>query len=185
MTSTEPVSTEAEPPGAAEALRTTPVTWAGPQGELQGAWAEAPDRRGGVLVIHENKGLNDYVRSVAGRFAGIGYSALAIDLLSGHGGTAKFTDPAEATAALSKIPPEEFVANLKSGLDELQSRVPDRKLAAVGFCMGGGLVWRLLAAAHRNLPQRYRSTARHRTTRTSPVPRMWRCSVSTVHSINA
>ncbi len=133
-------------PGADTALPTAPVTWAGPSGELQGAWAEAPDPKGGVLVIHENKGLNDYVRSVAGRFAGIGYSALAIDLLSAQGGTGTFADPAEATAALSNIPPEEFVANLRSGIEELQRRVPDRKIAAVGFCMGGGLVWRLLAA---------------------------------------
>ncbi|GAS87303.1 dienelactone hydrolase family protein [Mycolicibacterium brisbanense] len=134
------------PPGSAGALPTSPITWAGPAGQLQGAWAAAPQPRGGVLVIHENKGLNDWVRSVAGRFAGIGYSALAIDLLSGQGGTAAFSDPAAATAALSKIAPEEFVANLKSGVDELARRVPDHKLAAVGFCMGGGLVWQLLAA---------------------------------------
>jgi carboxymethylenebutenolidase len=134
------------PPGSASALPTSPVTWAGPSGQLQGAWAAAPQPRGGVLVIHENKGLNDWVRSVAGRFAGIGYSALAIDLLSGQGGTGAFTDPAAATAALSKIAPEEFIANLKSGVEELGRRIPDRKLAVVGFCMGGGLVWQLLAA---------------------------------------
>ena len=79
------------PPGMDRALPTQPVTWAGPNGELQGAWAQAADARGGVLVIHENKGLNDWVRSVAGRFAGVGYSALAIDLLSEDGGTGKFT----------------------------------------------------------------------------------------------
>jgi carboxymethylenebutenolidase len=145
-TSTEPATASAPPPGSEEALPTTPITWPGPQGELQAAWAEAPNARGGVLVIHENKGLNDWVRSVAGRFAGIGYSALAIDLLSAQGGTAKFADPAEATAALGNIPPEQLVANLKSGIGELQRRVPDKKLAAVGFCMGGGLVWRLLAS---------------------------------------
>ncbi|WP_264077625.1 dienelactone hydrolase family protein [Mycolicibacterium houstonense] len=134
------------PPGAESALPTTPISWPGPRGELRGAWAGAPEPRGGVLVIHENKGLNDYIRSVAGRFAGIGYSALAIDLLSAQGGTAAFGDPAAATAALSQIDPAEFVANLKSGIGEVQRRVPDRKLAVVGFCMGGGLVWRLLAS---------------------------------------
>lgn len=144
--SAETPTASAPPPGSDQALPTAPVTWAGPQGELQGAWAEAGDARGGVLVIHENKGLNDWVRSVAGRFAGIGYSALAIDLLSAQGGTATFADPAEATAALGNIPPEQFVADLKSGIGELQRRVPDKKIAAVGFCMGGGLVWRLLAA---------------------------------------
>lgn len=137
----------APPPGSETALPTEPITWAGPTGELQGAWA-MPETSplGGVLVIHENKGLNDWVRSVAGRFAGIGYSALAIDLLSSRGGTATFTDPAEATAALTEIPPEESVANLKAGLDELARRTPGAKLAAVGFCLGGGMVWRLLAS---------------------------------------
>jgi carboxymethylenebutenolidase len=133
------------------ALATSPITWAGPQGELQAAWAEAPTPRGGVLVIHENKGLNDWVRSVAGRFAGIGYSALAIDLLSAQGGTAKFADPAQATAELGNIPPDVFVANLKSGVGELQRRVPAKKVAVVGFCMGGGLTWQLLGAGEPQL----------------------------------
>ncbi len=136
----------AQPPGLQDALPTTPVTWAGPSGELQGAWAAAPEPRGAVLVIHENKGLTDHIRSVAGRFAGAGYSALAVDLLSAQGGTVAFADPADATAALSKIDPPEFIANLRSGIEELQRRVPGGKVAAVGFCMGGGLVWRLLAA---------------------------------------
>lgn len=143
--------TTGAPPGAQTALPTSPITWSGPRGELQGAWAPAPDPRGGVLVIHENKGLNDHIRSVAGRFAGTGYSALAIDLLSAQGGTGTFADPAQATAALGNIAPEDAVADLKSGIDELTRRVPDRKIAAVGFCMGGGMVWRLLAAGEPRL----------------------------------
>ena len=139
-----PTTPAEPPPGSAEATPTAPITWAGPAGELQGAWAEASAPRGGVLVIHENKGLNDWTRSVAGRVAGIGYSALAIDLLSAQGGTATFADPAEATAALGNIAPEALIADLKSGLAEVQRRVPGQKIAAVGFCMGGGLVWRLL-----------------------------------------
>lgn len=145
VTSSEAATPAAAPPGSDKAVPTEPITWAGPRGELQGAWAQAPSPRGGVLVIHENKGLNDWTRSVAGRFAGIGYSALAIDLLSEQGGTGKFADPAEATAALGNIDPSQFVADLKPGIGELQRRVPDKKIAAVGFCMGGGLVWRLLA----------------------------------------
>jgi carboxymethylenebutenolidase len=141
----------ASPPGAETAVAGEPITWAGPQGDLQGVWAPAKNPRGGVLVIHENKGLTDWARSIAGRLAGIGYSALAIDLLSARGGTAAFTDPAEATAALSTIPPAEFVANLKSGVDEVARRAPGVKLAAVGFCMGGGLVWQLLASGEPRL----------------------------------
>jgi carboxymethylenebutenolidase len=47
---------------------------------------------------------------------------------------------------LGNIPPQDFIANLKSGVDELGRRVPNKKLAVIGFCMGGGLVWQLLAA---------------------------------------
>lgn len=153
-TSTGPATASGPPPGSEGAVATEPITWAGPSGELQGARAPATaatGAKGAVLVIHENKGLNDWVRSVAGRFAGIGYSALAIDLLSSRGGTATFADPAEATAALTQIPPEESVANLKSGLTELARRAPDVKLAAVGFCLGGGMVWRLLASGEPRL----------------------------------
>jgi carboxymethylenebutenolidase len=142
---------KAVPPGIENAVETTPITWAGPKGELQAAWAQATAPKGGVLVIHENKGLTDWVRSVAGRFAGIGYSALAIDLLSAQGGTATFSDPAEATAALGKMAPEDSLADLKSGVDELQRRTPGVKVAAVGFCMGGGFVWQLLASGEPQL----------------------------------
>jgi carboxymethylenebutenolidase len=136
----------AQPPGMANARPTSPISWAGPQGQLQGAWAQAANSKGGVLVIHENKGLNDWVRSVAGRLAGAGYSALAIDLLSEKGGTGAFGDPAQATAALGTITPEQFTHDLNSGVAELRLRAPGQKVAAVGFCFGGGLVWQLLAS---------------------------------------
>ena len=145
-TATETSTGSAQPPGMASALATSAVSWPGPQGQLQGAWAQAPTSKGSVLVIHENKGLTDWVRSVAGRLAGAGYSALAIDLLSEKGGTGSFQDPAQATAALNTIPAEQFLHDLNSGVGQLRLRAPAQKLAVVGFCFGGGLVWQLLAS---------------------------------------
>ncbi len=136
----------AQPPGMAHALPTSSISWGGSAGQLQGAWAQAADPKGCVLVIHENTGLTDWVRSVAGRLAGAGYSALAIDLLSEKGGTAAFRDPAEATAALSAIVPEQFTHDMNSGVAELKLRAPAQKVGVVGFCFGGGLVWQLLGA---------------------------------------
>jgi carboxymethylenebutenolidase len=135
----------AQPPGAANALPTSAITWRGQQGDLQGAWVQAANSKGAVLVIHENKGLNDWVRSVAGRLAGAGYSALAIDLLSEKGGTAAFPDPAQATAALATIAPEQFTHDMNSAVGELKLRAPGQKVGVLGFCFGGGLVWQLLA----------------------------------------
>ncbi|HCA53697.1 MAG TPA: dienelactone hydrolase, partial [Mycobacterium sp.] len=146
-----PGTSTTPPPGMATARPTEPITWDGPRGSLLGSWSAAEDPRGAVLVIHENKGLNDWVRSVAGRLAGVGYSALAVDLLSDEGGTATFADPAAATAALAAIEPQRFIADLSSALDELQARTPGQKLAVVGFCFGGGLVWQLLAAGDSRL----------------------------------
>ncbi len=130
---------------------TTAITFPGPTATLMGAWAPAVKARGSVLVIHENRGLNDHIRSVAARFAGSGYSALAIDLLSEEGGTGSFPGEAEVAAALSQIPPERFDADMKAGISELKRRVPRKKVAAIGFCFGGGMVWRLLAAGERRL----------------------------------
>ena len=145
-TPTSSAATSLQPPGMASALPTQPISWSGPQGQLQAAWAQAANSRGAVLVIHENKGLNDWVRSVAGRLAGAGYSAMAIDLLSEQGGTGAFQDPAQATAALGAIAPEQFVHDLNSGVAQLKLRAPGQKVAVIGFCFGGGLVWRLLAS---------------------------------------
>ncbi|ORA57650.1 dienelactone hydrolase family protein [Mycobacteroides franklinii] len=151
-TATPPTSASTSPPpGIDKMVSTEPITWHGPNGTVQGAWASAAQPRGTVLVIHENKGLTDWVRSVAGRLAGVGYSSLAIDLLSEEGGTSTFKDPAEATGALGKITSERFVADLKSGVDEILRRVPDKPAGVVGFCFGGGLVWQLLASGEPRL----------------------------------
>src|SRR5687767_9463769 len=53
------------------------VTFAGPEGRaLQGAFAAAERPRGAILVIHENRGLTEHFRRLAGRFAGERYAAL-------------------------------------------------------------------------------------------------------------
>ena len=133
-------------------VATEAITFPGPRGTLLGAWAPAAeDPRGAVLVIHENRGLTDHIRSVAGRFAASGYSALAIDLLSEEGGTGAFPGEAEVAAALAAAPPERFDEDMRAAVDELKRRLPRKKVGAIGFCFGGGMVWRLLAAGEHRL----------------------------------
>jgi carboxymethylenebutenolidase len=130
---------------------TEAITFPGPRGTLMGAWAPAERARGGVLVIHENRGLTDHIRQVAGRLAAGGYAALAIDLLSEEGGTGAFPGEAEVAAALAAADPTRFDADMQAGVTELERRLPRRRVAAIGFCFGGGMVWRLLAAGERRL----------------------------------
>jgi carboxymethylenebutenolidase len=108
---------------------------------VSGAFAAAQNPKGAVLVVHENRGLTDHIRAVAGRLAGDGYTALAPDLLSRAGGTAGAGD---ATAVLGGISEADLVADLRSSLAELGRRASGATLGAVGFCFGGGMVWQLL-----------------------------------------
>jgi carboxymethylenebutenolidase len=126
---------------AAATARTEAITFPGGTGTMSGAFAAAQNPKGAVLVVHENRGLTDHIRAVAGRLAGDGYTALAPDLLSRAGGTAGASD---ATAVLGGISAADLVADLRSGLAELGRRASGATLGAVGFCFGGGMVWQLL-----------------------------------------
>lgn len=140
--STTPAGSGYDVPSAI--ARTTAVMFPGGAGEVSGAYADsATTPRGAVLVVHENRGLTDHIRAVAGRLAGDGFAALAPDLLSRVGGTAEAGDP---TAALGGLAENDLVTDLQSGLTELGRRHPGVPLAAIGFCFGGGMVWRLLDA---------------------------------------
>jgi carboxymethylenebutenolidase len=131
---------------------TAAITFTGPRGTLMAAWAAAVGKpHGAVLVIHENRGLNDHIRNVAGRFAASGFSALALDLLSEEGGTGAFPGEAEVAAALSAAPPARFDEDMKAAVTELRRRAPRMRMNAIGFCFGGGMVWRLLAAGEKRL----------------------------------
>lgn len=121
------------------------INFPGPRVELKGFFAAAAAPRGAMLVVHENRGLNDHIRAVAARLAGDGYSALAIDLLSEEGGSETLAQ-GDVQAALSRASTERLVGDMKAGLDELERRAPGAGLGAIGFCFGGGMVWALLDA---------------------------------------
>ena len=99
----------------------------------------------GVSVVHENRGLLEHHKDVARRLAKAGYAALAVDLASPAGGTDKIADSAEVSSQLAHTPPEQLVAMLNAGVQYLQGQPTVRGdlQGTVGFCFGGGLIWRL------------------------------------------
>ncbi|MBT8399155.1 MAG: dienelactone hydrolase family protein [Rhodothermia bacterium] len=111
------------------------------------AYPESEDPATAVVVIHENRGLNDWVRSVVDRLAEAGYLAIAPDLLSGmgpNGGkTSDFPDSDAAREALYQLSPDQItadldaVANYVSGLPAASGEV-----AVAGFCWGGSQTFR-------------------------------------------
>ena len=118
------------------------ITFPGPRGTLRGAFAAAATPKGGAVVIHENRGLVDSTRAVAARFAGDGYSALAIDLVSGlNAGGTPAVPAADISALLFNADVGDRQNDVKAGFDELAKRTPGRKLGMIGFCFGGTVVW--------------------------------------------
>ncbi|MBL8220183.1 MAG: dienelactone hydrolase family protein [Bryobacterales bacterium] len=109
---------------------------------------EVSDPIPAVLVIHENRGLNEHIRDVTRRVARAGYIALGIDLLSRQGGTGQFTDPTQQTAAYGRTTPAGRLADLRKSVGYLRT-LPDvfgDSIGTVGFCAGGANVWALAAS---------------------------------------
>ena len=125
------------------------VTFPGADGEEVTAYQSMPAEGDGpfpvVLICHENRGLTPHVRDVARRWAGQGYVAAALDLLSREGGTDAITDEAEVPALLSDD------AKLQRHVDDFkaaaafygtQDFADAARLGMTGFCFGGGITWR-------------------------------------------
>jgi carboxymethylenebutenolidase len=96
-----------------------------------------------VIVIHENRGLTDWVRGVADQLAEAGYLAIAPDLLSGTapngGNTPDYGAENKATEGIYKLPKEQVMSDLDAVFKYAKAAGAGNKTVAVGgFCWGGG-----------------------------------------------
>jgi carboxymethylenebutenolidase len=98
----------------------------------------------GLIVIHENRGLDDHVRDVTRRFAKEGYVALAPDFLSRQGGTMKANPTGGGLSNIRELAPWQGVAeDAEAGVRYLRV-LPDvrrDRMGVVGFCWGGGMAF--------------------------------------------
>ena len=93
----------------------------------------------GVLVIHENRGLNPYIEDVARRLAVENFIAFAPDALTPLGGYPG--DEEKAMQLFSQLDPKKRTEDLVAAYAFLKSQ-PEctGKIGAVGFCFGGTVV---------------------------------------------
>ena len=124
------------------------VSFQGATGDVTGYLARPKliDKAPAVLVIHENRGLNAYVKDVTRRLATEGFVAMAPDLLSPLGGTPQDAD--KARDMIGQLDTDKTVNNLIAGMSYLMAyRYSSAKVGAVGFCWGGGMINRLAIKA--------------------------------------
>jgi len=110
-------------------------------GTMKGYLAQpkAAGKHPGVVVIHENRGLNPYIEDVARRLATEGYVALAPDALAPVGGYPGNED--QAREMFAKLDPAKRTEDLLAAFDALKARPEcNGKIGAVGFCFGGTTV---------------------------------------------
>lgn len=120
------------------------LTYASPQGSgtMRGYFARPASAAGklpGVLVYHENRGLNPYIEDVARRLAVENFVAFAPDALTPAGGYPG--DEEKAARLFSQLDPKKRTEDLMAAYGFLASRPEcNGTIGAVGFCFGGGIV---------------------------------------------
>lgn len=117
--------------------------------------AKAAGKLPGVLVIHENRGLNPYIEDVARRLGTQNFLAFAPDALTSAGGYPG--DDEKGGAAFRQIDRGKMTEDFVAAARWLKARSDcTGKIGAVGFCFGGGVVntlaWRLGADLAAGVP---------------------------------
>ena len=121
-------------------LETGHIEYRGTTGEVR-AYSARPKGGGklaGVVVIHENRGLNPHTEDVARRVALEGFAALAPDALSPLGHTPG--DPDQARSLIQQLDRQANTGNYVAAVEYLKTQPrATGKVACMGFCWGGAV----------------------------------------------
>jgi len=120
------------------------VTYSGAGTEMKAVLARPKNKKilGTVLVIHENRGLNQHIIEVTKRVAAEGFIALGVDALSPLGGTP--ADEDKGRELIGKLDPANNLQNYILGLNYLKNRKDGNgKTGCIGFCWGGAMANKL------------------------------------------
>jgi carboxymethylenebutenolidase len=99
--------------------------------------ADAKGKLGGVVVVHENRGLNPHIEDIGRRVALAGFVSIAPDALTPLGGYPGTDD--KGREMQSKRNRNEMLEDFIAAYDYLKSN-SNGKIGAVGFCFGGWIV---------------------------------------------
>jgi carboxymethylenebutenolidase len=91
-----------------------------------------------IVMIHENRGLNNNIKNMANTLAKEGYVVLAVDLFNGQ--VATTSEQARQLSSSVRNNPSIAIANLQSAVKYLSSleNVNASRIASLGWCFGGG-----------------------------------------------
>jgi len=100
-----------------------------------------------VLVVHEAWGVHEHIQDICRRLAKLGYYAIAPDLFARYGDVSKMETSAIVQNVMSKVTAEQAGSDLDACVEfaNASGKANTAKLAVVGFCFGGAVVWQYAA----------------------------------------
>jgi len=121
-------------------LYTEDIKYSGATGDVRAKLArpKGSTKVPGVVVIHENRGLNAHIADVTRRIALESFLALAPDALSPAGGTPE--DEKKAVALIGQLDQPSTIRNYVAAVQYLKTHtISTGKVGVVGFCWGGAM----------------------------------------------
>jgi carboxymethylenebutenolidase len=121
-------------------LQSESLEYTGPAGKVRAAFSrpKGAAKLPGVVVIHENRGLNPHIEDVNRRVALEGFLALAPDALSPLGGTPADSD--KARTMIRTLDKKATLGNYLAAVQFLRTQpMSTGKVGVVGFCWGGAM----------------------------------------------
>lgn len=133
-----PISTEGAQRAPVAKVQSTEIIYGQSGDQIHRGYLSRPvarDTKSGLIVIHEWWGLNEDIHAMTEQLAGLGYTALAVDLYDGNSAT-QVRDAFELSTNLSSNE-ERGLTNLQEAYDYLETEMGATKIGVIGWCLGG------------------------------------------------
>jgi carboxymethylenebutenolidase len=138
---------QAKPPipeGEKGAIKTEDLELNASDGNRFMAYLALPDQPASaqIVILPDIRGLHEFYKELAVRFAEIGYAALAIDYFGRTAGISSRAEGFDFWPHVQQMTPTTVFADIQAGLETLQVRAGQPSSFTIGFCLGGMLAFR-------------------------------------------
>ncbi|MCC7449675.1 MAG: dienelactone hydrolase family protein [Anaerolineae bacterium] len=133
------------PPGAVGTAHGEDIVLTASDGNRFAAYLAVPSQPSGanVLIYPDVRGLHQFYKALALRFAEVGITALALDYFGRTAGLTSRDESFEFMPHVQQMQVESFFLDVQAALDHLRQRIgAQAQIFVVGFCLGGGLTLR-------------------------------------------
>jgi carboxymethylenebutenolidase len=129
------------PPGAAGATHTEELVLTASDGNTFAVFLAKPAQpsKAQIVIYPDVRGLHQFYKELATRFAEVGVTAIAFDYFGRSAGLTSRAEPFEYMPHVQQLKLDTLFMDVQATLDYLRQNVANNPTFVVGFCMGGAL----------------------------------------------